>query len=162
MYLKSLTKNKTKNKTQNPNQSKLKLKSKQKQKLSLFGNYVILHNTPFSLNSFTCKWSLNESLIWFEVLSSNTSSILDTYWDFSWIYCWWPVSWISCSFRSVGQTPSSGTSAHRWKDAGLGQLRVLDLHLDGNWVGQPQSSFMPIPPGLVLLFYPGEFQGSLS
>lgn len=142
----------------------VKTKSKIETKAKTVSLWKLCYITQYTIfpKQLYLQISLNESLIWFEALSSNTSSILDIYWDFSWIYCWWPVSWRSCSFRSVGQTPSSGTSAHRWKDAVLGQLRVLDLHWDRNWVGQPPSSLMPMPPWLVLLFYPGELQGSLS
>jgi hypothetical protein len=44
------------------------------------------------------------------------------------------VSWRPCNFGSAGLASSHAPAAHRWVDAGVGQLSALDLGLHGSWV----------------------------
>jgi hypothetical protein len=95
---------------------KKKKKQRKKQKTFQHGSWSVLEcvpqhsslSTQLHLQMFTAKshWSGLRSL------ASVTPSILDPYWDYSWLFCCCPVSWRSCSFGSLRLAHSQ--AVHRW------------------------------------------------
>jgi hypothetical protein len=93
-----------------------KKKQRKKQKTFQHGSWSVLEcvpqhsslSTQLHLQMFTAKshWSGLRSL------ASVTPSILDPYWDYSWLFCCCPVSWRSCSFGSLRLAHSQ--AVHRW------------------------------------------------
>ena len=92
---------------------------------------------------------------WFVLrpLASAALSILELQ-ENSQILCCCPESWRSCGYGSAGPAPSHAPAVHRWVDVGVGQLKALDLVLEGSGVGQLASSPVPTPPGCALLHCP--------
>ena len=86
-------------------------------------------------------------------------SFLDSHTDSFHVVGYSPVSWRSCSFGSVGMTPSHAPAVHRWSRC---WGRTTQIGLVGSWVGQPASSPAPVSLGPVLLCCPGKVHGPLS
>lgn len=64
-------------------------------------------------------------------------SIPDPHGDSSWLSCCCPELWRSCSVCSVGLMDSSLSLVG--SGVGAGQLKAIDLGLDGSWIGQLAS-----------------------
>jgi hypothetical protein len=67
-------------------------------------------------------------------LDSATQSMLDPHRDFFLIACCCPESWRSCSFDFAGSSPSvlQKFILNIGVDVGMGQLKALDLEVDGS------------------------------
>jgi hypothetical protein len=122
-------------------------RQKKKKNKNLISEAVVCH----SPHIFTCTRSLQWALIWFERWCPlHFQSWILIGMDFSQIPCCCPVAWRCCSFASVGPAPSLAPAAHHGIDAGMGQLKALDLGLRGIWAGQPVGSPTLTPPGRAL------------
>lgn len=83
-----------------------------------------------------------------ESLTSETPSIMNPHWNFSWLSCCCPESWRSCSYDSVWPVPSHTSAGPRWDRCLSGPTQRPECGF-GNWVSQsrPLPGLLPFRQG---------------
>lgn len=99
--------------------------------LSRIGSYVVQCSGPFCPNSFTCKcwlwcWTGSRTLV------SSTPSVLNPLQNSSQTSCCYLESCRSYSYGSAGLVPCMLQQVIDVLDAGMGQLKSLDMCLGGS------------------------------